>query len=232
MSTSTVSSSYSSGASSTSSTSSDRQTIASNFDTFLTLLTTQLQHQNPLDPLDTNQFTQQLVQFSIAEQEVQQTQSIQDLVGLQKRAAIAGTAQWLGASIEAPIQQLTLSGGKASCAYTIPADLKEATLTVRDRNGAIVLQKSVEASAGTYQFTWDGRDGDGDPVTDGAYTVDIAGKDKSGAAVAITPMARGQVTGVKLDDGAISLMIGDTKIPLDSVRKIARATSETTDTKA
>ncbi len=75
------SSSNSSGGSSLSSTAD--KTIAGNFQTFLTLLTTQLQNQNPLDPLDTNQFTQQLVQFAGVEQQLKTNDSLQTLVTMQ-----------------------------------------------------------------------------------------------------------------------------------------------------
>ena len=69
-----------SASSSTSSTSSDDGTLAGNFQTFLTLLTTQLQNQNPLDPLDTNQFTQQLVQFAGVEQQLKTNDQLASLV--------------------------------------------------------------------------------------------------------------------------------------------------------
>ena len=73
--------------SSSSSTSSTATTgIADNFQTFLTLLTTQLQNQNPLDPLDTNQFTQQLVQFAGVEQQLKTNDSLSSLISLQKTA--------------------------------------------------------------------------------------------------------------------------------------------------
>ena len=73
------------GSASGNKTASDKTTgIADNFQTFLTLLTTQLQNQNPLDPLDTNQFTQQLVQFAGVEQQFKQNEQMKELIALEK----------------------------------------------------------------------------------------------------------------------------------------------------
>ena len=75
---------------------SDRKTIAGNFDAFLLLLTTQLQNQNPLDPLDTNQFTQQLVQFAQVEQQINMNQSLSSLIALQSATQASAALGFLG----------------------------------------------------------------------------------------------------------------------------------------
>src|SRR5262249_10208809 len=62
--------------------------LAGNFDEFLKLLTTQLQHQDPLSPLDPNQFTQELVQFSSVEQQIQTNTSLSTLISLQQNAQV------------------------------------------------------------------------------------------------------------------------------------------------
>src|SRR5689334_16773248 len=91
------SSSSSSGGASLSSTAD--QTIAGNFQTFLTLLTTQLQNQNPLDPLDTNQFTQQLVQFASVEQQIKMNTQLQSLVSLQQTAQNSQALGFVGKTV-------------------------------------------------------------------------------------------------------------------------------------
>ncbi len=84
--TSAPSTNSTSSSSSSSTTGVNNSTLASNFTTFLQLLTTQLKNQNPLDPLDTNQFTQQLVQFAQVEQQLKSNDQLQTLVSLQKTA--------------------------------------------------------------------------------------------------------------------------------------------------
>src|SRR5882672_6372146 len=77
----------------------DKQSLASNFTTFLQLLTTQLKNQNPLDPLDTNQFTQQLVQFAQVEQQMKSNDQLATLVALQKTAAATTALAYVGATV-------------------------------------------------------------------------------------------------------------------------------------
>src|SRR2546430_16214955 len=85
----------------------NKATPAGNFDTFLTLLTTQLQNQNPLDPLDTNQFTQQLVQFAGVEQQLKSNDQLKSLVELEKSAQSTQALVYVGNTV-AEI-------GRASC---------------------------------------------------------------------------------------------------------------------
>ena len=74
----------------------DNVEIASNFTTFLQLLTTQLKNQNPLDPLDTNQFTQQLVQFAQVEQQMKSNDLLSGLVLLEKSSEATAARQMRG----------------------------------------------------------------------------------------------------------------------------------------
>src|SRR5882672_9865366 len=77
----------------------DKATIAGNFTTFLTLLTTQLKHQNPLDPLDTNQFTSQLVQFAGVEQQLKVNDQLSALVALQQTAQNSTALEFVGKEV-------------------------------------------------------------------------------------------------------------------------------------
>ena len=77
----------------------DKSTIAGNFNTFLQLLTTQLQNQNPLDPLDTNQFTQQLVSFAQVEQQLRSNDQLSTLVSLQQTAQSTAALNFVGQTV-------------------------------------------------------------------------------------------------------------------------------------
>src|ERR1044071_2717331 len=77
----------------------DKNTIAGNFQTFLTLLTTQLKNQNPLDPLDTNQFTQQLVQFAQVEQQLKQNDQLGPLIAIEKTAQSTTALAFVGQTV-------------------------------------------------------------------------------------------------------------------------------------
>src|SRR6266702_8407028 len=71
-------------------------TLAGNFQTFLTLRTTQRQNQNPLDPLDTNQFTQQLVQFAGVEQQLKSNDQLKSLIDIEKSAQATQALGFVG----------------------------------------------------------------------------------------------------------------------------------------
>ena len=88
------------------------QQLAGNFDTFLQLLTTQLQNQDPLDPLDTNQFTQQLVEFASVEQQVDMNTNMQTLISLQQTSEATSAMQFLGANVTLSGSTATLAAGR------------------------------------------------------------------------------------------------------------------------
>src|SRR6476469_8276707 len=128
--------------SSSSSTVIDRTTIANNFDTFLQLLTTQLKNQNPLDPLDTNQFTQQLVEFSGVEQQLKTNDLLGSLVTSATANRAASAAGYLGATITADGSTTTLADGKAQWTFSSAKPAAKATLTVVDSSGQTVYTKT------------------------------------------------------------------------------------------
>ena len=102
-----------------SSTSFATSSLAENFDTFLTLLTVQLQNQDPLDPLDTNEFTSQLVQFTAVEQAIATNNNLESLIGLTELSHAATRISYLGKEVEAPGSTSYLTDGKAEWSYVL-----------------------------------------------------------------------------------------------------------------
>src|SRR5215216_5770382 len=94
-------------------------TLAKNFDTFLSLLTTQLKNQNPLEPLDTNQFTQQLVQFAGVEQQINMNQQLTSLVNLQKSAQATQALVYLGSTATVDGTTTKLTNGAAVWSFLV-----------------------------------------------------------------------------------------------------------------
>src|SRR5262245_53697108 len=115
--------------------------IAGNFSTFLTLLTTQLQNQNPLDPLDTNQFTQQLVQFASVEQQINMNTQLQTLVALQQTAQNSQALGFVGKTVTVKGATAPLMNGQAQWTFNPPTPSK-ATFTVTDSTGQTVYTKN------------------------------------------------------------------------------------------
>jgi flagellar basal-body rod modification protein FlgD len=146
-------------------------TIAGDFDTFLQLLTTQLQNQNPLEPLDTNQFTEQLVQFSSVEQEIKSNKNLEQLIALSGANAFTGVVSYIGKEVTAEGATTNLSGGQATWSFNLTKDAPSTTLTIRDATGSIVKTESVDGKFGTNAFAWDGRSDAGNTVPEGLYSL-------------------------------------------------------------
>ena len=150
-----------------------RNQIASNFQDFLKLLTTQLQHQDPTAPLDTNQFTQQLVQFAQVEQQLATNSHLEKLIGVQETTQLTALTPLIGRTVEAESDEVALQDREARGAYTLRADATAVTLTIRDAAGRIVAQGPGEARVGRQEFFWDGALANGKAAPDGAYTVTV-----------------------------------------------------------
>src|SRR5262245_16888482 len=133
----------------------DRTEIASNFTTFLQLLTTQLKNQNPLDPLDTNQFTQQLVEFAQVEQQMKSNDQLSSLVALEKSAQATTALAYVGATVVVDGATAQLANGSANWGLNVTKP-STATITIKDSTGQNVFTGSVAVNPGTQTFTWNG----------------------------------------------------------------------------
>src|SRR5215510_6145419 len=119
----------------------DNVEIASNFTTFLQLLTTQLKNQNPLDPLDTNQFTQQLVQFAQVEQQLKQNDQLATLISIEKSAQSTTALAFVGQTVAVDGTTAALKNGLATWSFDVPKPVT-ASLTVKSSTGQTVYSTS------------------------------------------------------------------------------------------
>jgi flagellar basal-body rod modification protein FlgD len=205
--------------SSTSSVSGSRQGIADNFDTFLQLLTTQLKNQNPLDPLDTNAFTQQLVQFSSVEQQLKTNEFLSALVQANTNSVQTNAVNYIGKTVSAEGVRSELVNGKAVWNFSLD-DAADTTVTIKDKDGNVVYTEQGELQAGVGQFTWDGKTSTGGKAPDGTYSISITGINAEGKTVPITTNFTGTVTGVDFTGSEPVLLIGPTRVNLSGVKAI------------
>jgi flagellar basal-body rod modification protein FlgD len=199
----------------------DRKTIASHFDTFLKLLTTQLKNQNPLDPLDTNQFTQQLVQFSQVEQQMKQNDQLTTLIAIEKASQSTTALAFVGSTVAVDGQTAALTNGSATWSLTVPKPVS-ASITIKNASGQSVYASSFTMNAGAQAFTWDGKDTNGVQWPDGNYTISVTGKDASGQTVAIPSEVEGVVDSVDLTKTPPDLSIGGQTFKLDKIKRVVR----------
>jgi len=210
--------------SSSSSTGVDKTTIANNFQTFLTLLTTQLKNQNPLDPLDTNQFTQQLVQFAQVEQQMKANDQLSSLVSMEKSAQATTALAYVGQTVVVDGSTTALGSNGATWSLTSPKPAS-VTVTVKDANGQTAYTGTFSVNAGTQGFTWDGIGTDGTKWPAGNYTLSLSAKDASGQGVAVTSAIQAPVDSVDLTQTPPILSIGGQSFSMDKVKRIVRAGS-------
>jgi flagellar basal-body rod modification protein FlgD len=199
----------------------DNNSLASNFQTFLTLLTTQLKNQNPLDPLDTNQFTQQLVQFAQVEQQIKQNTQLETLISIEKSAQATTALAYVGATVAIDGQTAALKNGQATWTFNVPKPVT-AQVTVRNATGQTVYTGSFSMNTGMQSFQWDGRDAQGVQWPDGNYTITVTGKDTSGQTVAIPSEIEGVVDSVDLTKTPPELKVGGQAFTLDKIKRVVR----------
>src|SRR4051812_49868539 len=180
--------------------------IADNFQTFLTLLTTQLQNQNPLDPLDTNQFTQQLVQFAGVEQQLKSNDQLKSLIDIEKSAQSTQALVYVGNTVA--VDGSTAHFDKSATWNFASEKDTTATITITSSTGQTAFTGSYALKQGNSSFLWDGKGNDGVQWPAGTYTMTATGKDSSGNSVAISTEVQGIVDSVDLTASPPLLSIG------------------------
>ena len=196
--------------------------LAGNFDQFLKLLTTQLQHQDPTSPLDPNQFTQELVQFSSVEQQINTNTSLTTMIALQQSQQAASALQFIGANVAVSGTTAQLANGQANWNYSVTQPAT-ATINVVNSSGTTVFSTSQTVQPGAQTFAWNGLDGKGAASPDGAYTLSVSAVGANGQTVPVTTQVQGVVTGVDVSKTPPNLTIGGQSYPLNQITQILSA---------
>lgn len=211
-----------SGSSSSSSTSGSAQTgqaalsaLSGNFQDFLGMLMTQLQNQDPSSPLDSNQFTQELVSFSGVEQQINTNNSLTQLIQLTQSGEVMQAASMTGKQVEVTSNQIPLQNSTGSVQFNATT-AEPVAIAISNSSGQVVDTATVNAQAGQNNWTWNGTSSAGTQLPDGAYNVAVYGSDASGNTSAIPFTVGGTVTGttnsgsngMQLQLGALSVGFG------------------------
>jgi flagellar basal-body rod modification protein FlgD len=187
---------------------------------FLNLLITQLKHQDPLEPMDATEFTSQLVQFASVEQQIYQNANLEQLLNLQQTSQVASMVDYLGTTIEATGQQINLENGQAEFTYTMGSGASAGTIIIRNEAGLSVFSADANAEFGKHNFTWDGNSNGGEPMPDGTYTINVTATDRGGEILDVTQTVFGRVTGAGVDNGAVTMYMGDVAITMADVLSV------------
>lgn len=197
-------------------------TLAGNFQTFLTLLTTQLQNQNPLDPLDTNQFTQQLVQFASVEQQLKTNSQLTSLVSLQQTAQSTQALGFVGKTAVVGGSTAALTKASATWNLSVPTN-SNVNISITNSTGQTVFTGDYSVAAGNnLPFTWDGKGNDGAQWPDGSYKLTATAADSVGNPVAVTTQIQGVVDSVDLTQSPPLLSINGQNYTVSQIKSIAQ----------
>ncbi len=221
MATTAVSGANSTTTNTTSSPVNSSKMLAGNFDKFLLLLTTQLKNQSPLDPLDTNQFTQQLVQFASVEQQIKSNDMLSQLLTATKASTATNALGFVGMQVTADGATTKLENGSASWNVNAPR-AGSGTITIRDANGQTVFSQQTSFTPGTQAWRWDGRTSSGGSAPAGDYTMSIVANDLQSKAMTVSTEIVGTVDSVDLSAASPLLKIGSASVPVDKVKSMRK----------
>jgi flagellar basal-body rod modification protein FlgD len=201
-------------------------TIANNFDQFLSLLTTQLKNQSPLDPLETNQFTTQLVQFAGVEQQLRMNDTLASLLTLNQASTATDAVGFIGKTITADGATSPLKNGAAHWSVNMPED-GTAIVTIKNSAGVVVQTMSSTFKSGAQTLQWDGTTSTGIKAPDGDYTITVDAQNLAGKAVTARTEIIGVVDGVDMSGTAPVLKIGAISVPVNKVTRVVQAQTQT-----
>lgn len=195
-----------------------RTSLVSNFETFLSLLTAQLKNQDPLSPLDSNEFTSQLTQMTGVEQQLLTNDLLTSLLAAQQSGGLTGATSYIGKDATAAWTATRLQDGEARWSYELGASAGSVELQVLDSSGQVVWTgPAPDRSEGTHDFSWDGRTTAGGQLADGGvYSLKVVARNGT-SVVDSQVLTRGRVSGVEMYDGQPYLTIGSSIVPLSAV---------------
>ena len=205
--------------------------LADNFNTFLTLLTTQLKNQDPTSPLDSNQFTQQLVQMTGVEQQLNSNSLLKQVVDNTSNG-ISTAVTLIGKNVKATSDTANLSNGQAQWTYNLPSNAADLKVEVLDSTGNVVhAEAPSNMTAGDHPFSWNGKDLAGSQLPNGGtYTLRVTATDAAGATLATTNYVQGVVTGVTQNNGATAITVNGGPVDWSKVVSVDQVAPTTTAT--
>ncbi len=196
------------------------QSIGAEFDTFLRLLTAQIRNQDPLAPMDSTQFVEQLATFSTLEQQVQTNTILESMAASLTSLHSTTSADWVGRTVAVPSSVIRFDGSDVDFTFDAPDEADTALLAVRSSDGQLLGRTRLNPT--TDIQTWNGRlDGSRTPLPDGQYFVEVELLADGLALGSVTPRIIGNVSQVQVIDGE-ALLVTDQGLaaPISAVEQV------------
>lgn len=192
--------------------------LADDFQQFLTLLTTQLQNQDPLSPMDSTEFTNQLVQFSQVEQQINTNAKLDNLVAMQLASISSVALGYVGMDISYISTEMNYDGATPiDITYALAEEAVTSKINVYNEDGELVYSADAPKNTGMNAFTWSGIKTNGEPVPAGTYTVKIDALNKAGTAIENSTVVTGHVDGIETQNGVVYVLVGERAVPISSI---------------
>lgn len=204
--------------------------LAQDFDNFLLLLTTQLKNQDPTDPLDSNEFTEQITSFAGVEQQINTNKYLEALLAVQTGSQISSASSFIGKIAEVENNGvLVKETGNAFFSYELEKPTKATFITIADANGKVVFNGEGKITAGRHNVTWDGTDNSGQRVPPGVYGIAVTFENEEGnIEEASSLLTAGLVTGVDLTGDTVQLVLeGGILVPYEKVQFVGQSPTTT-----
>jgi flagellar basal-body rod modification protein FlgD len=211
----------SSASNAASSTSSDAlSSLTSNYNQFLTLLTAQLQNQDPTSPMQSDSFTSELAQFAGVEQQIQTNTNLTQLLSLNQDSQVSQSTSLVGRQAVASSSQVALQNGSAELQIS-PTTAETVGIAITNSAGSVVKTQTLDLSAGTTNWAWNGQDDAGNTLSDGSYSAAVVTQDSSGNSSSVPFSVVGTITGVsKNSSNGVNIDMGTTTIDMSKVTSL------------
>ncbi|MDH5722208.1 MAG: flagellar hook capping family protein [Alphaproteobacteria bacterium] len=197
--------------------------LAEDFDDFLVLLTTQLQNQDPLSPMDSTEFTNQLVNFAGVEQQINSNQKLDALVANSIGSAFSSALGYVGLDVSYLSSEAFFDGSKPiNVNYAIEGDSVDTTINIFDEAGDLVFTQKVSDDDSVEEFTWDGTTNGGSIAPPGTYEIRVGAIDAAGEAIKTSTVVTGHVNGIETQNGTIFLLVGERAVSLGNIINVSQ----------
>ncbi len=190
--------------------------LSSNYNDFLQMLMTQLKNQDPSSPMDANTFTQELVQFSGVEQQINTNSSLTQLIQLTQEGGLLQSSNLVGKQVSVSNSDMPVQSGAGSIAFTAPAN-EAVTIKVSDSLGNLLQTANVQATGGANTWKWNATTSTGATAPDGDYKVSVTAA-SGGASLPFT--TTGTVTGVVASGSSFNVQMGAVSDPIANVQSV------------
>ncbi len=188
---------------------------------FMTLLVAQIQNQDPMSPMDNQEFTSQITQFTMLEEMEKTNANLEESLIVGQAINNTGMLSLVGKNVTVEGDQTWVTGGVASESM-IATDLPGlATIEVTDETGNVVATYERSVSAGLSSIGWDGKLENGDDAADGKYSISVTLTDTEGEDIPFKTLMTGPVDGLRYESNQAVVMIGGLEFYVSEIYKVS-----------